>query len=105
MVPLFGAAYDMLHQIKAPQIYTDLGLKKQCWILLQMVKFKDFSRPLSVFKSTFQGKFHFQGLFKMILYIQVLFKPVQTVWTLTTHWVAKIANTLIYIKIGRKACA
>ena len=28
------------------------------------------------FSSTFQGKFHFQGLFKTVLHIQVLFKPV-----------------------------
>ena len=35
MLPLFGAAY-MLHQIKAPQFYTDLDLKEQCWILLQL---------------------------------------------------------------------
>ena len=27
------------------------------------------------FSSTFQGKFHFQGLFKTVLHIQVLFKP------------------------------
>ena len=44
-----------------------------------MTKFKDFSRPLCVFSCTFQGKFNFQGLFKTILYIQVLFnKPVRT---------------------------
>ena len=30
------------------------------------------------FSSTFQGKFSFQGLFKTVLYIQVLFKPVRT---------------------------
>ena len=30
------------------------------------------------FSSTFQGKFNFQGLFKTVLYIQVLFKPVPT---------------------------
>ena len=30
------------------------------------------------FSSTFQGKFNFQGLFKTALYIQVLFKHVQT---------------------------
>ena len=30
------------------------------------------------FSSIFQGKFNFQGLFKTVLYIQVLFKPVQT---------------------------
>ena len=39
-----------------------------------MVKFKDFSRPVSAF----HGKFNFQGLFKTVLYIQVLFKSVQT---------------------------
>ena len=43
-----------------------------------MVKFKYFSRPLSGFSSTFQGKFNFQGLFKTVLYIQALFKPVRT---------------------------
>ena len=42
-----------------------------------MVIFKDFSRSLSVFSSTFQGKFNFQGLFKTVLYIQVLFKLVR----------------------------
>ena len=30
-----------------------------------------------MFSSTFQGKFNFQGLFKTVLYIQVLFKPVR----------------------------
>ena len=34
-----------MHQINAPRFNTDLGLQKQCWIFLQMVKFKDFSRP------------------------------------------------------------
>ena len=29
------------------------------------------------FSSIFQGKFNFQGLFKTVLYVQVLFKPVQ----------------------------
>ena len=24
---------QMLHKIKAPQFYTDLGLHRQCWIL------------------------------------------------------------------------
>ena len=56
MVPLFGAA----DQIKAPQLYTDLGLQKQCWILLQMVKFKDFSMPLSVFQLFFKKIFIFK---------------------------------------------
>ena len=33
---------------------------------------------LQLFSSTFQGNFNFQGLFKTVLYIQVLFKPVRT---------------------------
>ena len=35
-----------------------------------MVKFKNFSRPLSVFPVLCSGKFNFQGLFKTVLYIQ-----------------------------------
>ena len=46
-----------------------------------MVKFKDFSIPKSVFKY-FSRQVNFQGLFKTVLYIQVLFKPV---WTLHTY--------------------
>ena len=41
----------MLHQIKASQFYTDLGLQKHCWILLKMVKIKDFLRFLYWFRS------------------------------------------------------
>ena len=37
-----------------------------------------FMASMEVFFSTFQGKFNFQGLFKIDLYIQVLFKPVRT---------------------------
>ena len=36
---------------------------------------------ISMSLSTFQGKFYFQGLFKTVLYIQVLFKPVRTLMT------------------------
>ena len=43
-------------------------------------KIQGFSRPLSVFSSTFQGKFYFQGLFKTALSIQVLFMPVRTLY-------------------------
>ena len=43
-----------------------------------MVKFKNFSRVFIVF----QGKFNVQGLFKTVLYIQLLFKPVQTLITI-----------------------
>ena len=31
-----------------------------------------------MFSSTFKGKVNFQGLFKTVLYIEVFFKPVQT---------------------------
>ena len=55
----------MLHQIKAPQFYTDLGVKIQCWILLQMVKFKDFSRPLSVFQVLFKAIFFFKDFSRL----------------------------------------
>ena len=40
----------MLHQIKAPHFYTDLGLQKTVLNPLANSKFKDFSRPLSVFQ-------------------------------------------------------
>ena len=39
-----------------------------------MVKFKDFSRPLSVFQVLFKANL----IFKTVLYIQVLVKPVRT---------------------------
>ena len=37
-------------------------------------------KAFECFSSTFQGKFNFQGLFKIVLYIQALFKPVQTLF-------------------------
>ena len=75
-MPLFGVAYaapNKLHQIKAPQFYTDLSLNPPVYGKIQGL-FKAFE----CFSSTFQGKFNVQGIFKTILYIQVLFKPVQT---------------------------
>ena len=44
-----------------------------------MVKFNDFSRPMSVFPVLFTANLIFKG-FKTVLYIQVLFKPVQTLF-------------------------
>ena len=43
-----------------------------------MVKIQVLFKAFECFSSTFQGKFYFQGFFKTVLYIQVLFKPVQT---------------------------
>ena len=39
-----------------------------------MVKFEEFTRPLSVFQVLFKANL----IFKTVLYIQVLFKPVRT---------------------------
>ena len=67
----------MLHQIKAPQFYTDLGLRKTVLNPLANGKIQGLFNAFECFSSTFQGKFYFQGLFKIVLYIQVLFKPVR----------------------------
>ena len=37
-------------------------------------KIQGIFKTFECFSSTFQGKFNFQGLFKTVLYIQVLFK-------------------------------
>ena len=67
----------MLHQIKAPQFYCDLGLQR---LLNPPVngKIQGLFKAFECFSGTFQGKFNFQGLFKTVLYIQVFFKPVRT---------------------------
>ena len=71
----------MLHQIKSPQFFfTDLGLQKTVLNPLANGKFKDFARPLSVFQ-VFSKQFFFQELFKTAMYIQVLFKQVQTLYS------------------------
>ena len=66
----------MLHQIKAPQFYTDSGLQKTVLNPLANGKIQGIFKAFDCFSSTFQGKFYLQGLFKTVLYIQVLFKPV-----------------------------
>ena len=43
-----------------------------------MVKNQGLFKAFECISSTFQGKFNFQGLFKTVLYIQVLFKTVRT---------------------------
>ena len=47
-----------------------------------------------VFFKHFQGKFNFQGLFKTVLYIQVLFKPVQTLVILFSKQITKVLISL-----------
>ena len=46
-----------------------------------MVKIQGLFKAFECFSSTLQGKFEFQGLFKTVLYIQVLFKPVRTLFS------------------------
>ena len=65
----------MPHQIKAPQIYTDSGLLETVLNPLVNGKIQGLFKAFECFSSTFLGKFYFQVLF---LYIQVPFKPVQT---------------------------
>ena len=65
----------MLHQIKAPQFNTDLGLQKHSWIPLLIVKFKYFLKPLSVFQVLFKSNLIFKDFSR-----QSCFKPVQTLF-------------------------
>ena len=62
----------MLHQIKAQQFYTDLALQKTVLNPLANGKIQGLFKAFECFSSTFQGKFYFHGLFKTVLYIQVL---------------------------------
>ena len=75
MVPVFGAAI-MLHQIKAPQFDPKTLLNPP--VNMVNCKIQGLFKTFECFSSTFKGKFNFQGLFKTVLYIQVLFKPVRT---------------------------
>ena len=77
MVPIFGAAYVAPNEKKAPQFYTDLGLQRQLNPPVNGI-IQGLFMAFEHFSSTFQGKFNFQGLFKITLYTQVLFKPVRT---------------------------
>ena len=72
----------MLHQIKATQFYSDLGLPKTVLNPPINGKIQGLFTAFECFSSTFQAKFNFQGLSKTNLYIQVLFKHVLTQVTL-----------------------
>ena len=76
MVPLFGAAYaapnkgvTILYWFRSPKTLLKPPVN---------VEIQGLFKAFECFSSTFQGKFNFQGLFKTVLYIHVLFKPVQT---------------------------
>ena len=44
----------MLHQIKAQQFYSNLGIYQLCYVLQKIVEFKDFSGLLSDFPVLFK---------------------------------------------------
>ena len=74
MVPLFGAAYAapnkyiiILYRFRSPKTVLNTPVNG---------KIQGHFKSFECFSSTFPGKFNFQGLFKIVLYIQVLFKPV-----------------------------
>ena len=76
VAPLFGEAYaapnkgtTILYRLRSPKTLLNPPINGKIH-----VHFKAFE----CFSSTFKGKFNFEGLFKTVLYIQVLFKPVQT---------------------------
>ena len=62
----------MLHQIKAQQFYTDLRPLKTVLNPPANGTNQGLFKALRCFSSTFPGKVNFQGLFKTVLYIQVL---------------------------------
>ena len=69
----------MLHQIKAQQFHTDLARSLSTVLNpTENSKIQGLFKAIECFSSTFQGTFNFQGLYKKALYIQALFKPVQT---------------------------
>ena len=85
MVPLFRAAYaapnngtTILYPFRSPKAALNPPVNGNIQGL-----FKAFE----CFSSTVQCKFNFQGVFKTVLYIQVLFKPVGTLFI--------VANTVL----------
>ena len=50
----------MLHQIKAQQFYTDLGLYQQCYVPQKIVEFKDSSMLLCDFPALFKADLIFK---------------------------------------------
>ena len=54
----------LLHQMKAQQFYTDLGLYQQRKVPQKIVEFKDFSRLLSDFPLLFKADLIFKDFQK-----------------------------------------
>ena len=59
-------------------------------------KIQGLFKAFECFSSTFQDKFSFQGLFKTVLYIQVLFKPVGTLSSTGDLWIVFMTSSEIF---------
>ena len=68
----------MLHQIKAPQFYTDVGLQTLMNPPLNGKIQGLFKVFFSVFQALFKAILIFKDFSRRVLSILVLFKPVQT---------------------------
>ena len=58
----------MLHQIKTPQFYTDLGLQKTVLNPFANGKIQGLFKAFECFSSTFQGKFESTWLQNVLLF-------------------------------------
>ena len=76
MVPLFGPAYAASN--KGTHNLILIYIIKESVNPPVNGKIRGLFKAFECFSSTFQGKFNFQGLFKTVLYIKVLFKSVRT---------------------------
>ena len=90
VVPLFGAAYaapnkdtTILYWFRSPKTVLNNPVNG---------KIQGLFKAFECFSSTFQGKFNFQGLFKTVLYIQVLFPGL--INTFIFRWAKKNGRTL-----------
>ena len=81
MVPLFGVAYAAPNK-DTTILYSFRSLKTNP----VNGKIQGLFKAFDCFSSTFQGRFNFQGLSKTVLYIHVLFKPVQTLHYTSSLW-------------------
>ena len=84
VVPIFGAAYAAPY--KGTTILYLFGSPKTVLNPPVNGKIQGLFKAFECFSSTFQGKFDFQGLFKTNLYIQVLVKPVRTLFQVGTSY-------------------
>ena len=88
----------MLHQIKAPQFYTDLGPQKAVLNTLANGKIQGLFKVFECFSSTFQGKFYFQGLSRqscIFKYFSSLYEPCKSQFMFTPNFM----KTIIKLKV------